>query len=182
MIRDRHIKRHITVHHLLLVISVLIIISCRSGHESKELNVLPGREEMAEMNKYLVQKDKERIENYIERRGLSMTESSSGLWSYIEDEGEGKSFSDNDRVVMEYNCFLIDGTPCYSSAELGPRQVVLGRTEMEPGLDQALRLLRPGGKGLFILPSFLAYGLKGDGKKIPARATLVYEIDIKNEK
>jgi hypothetical protein len=74
------------------VISVLIIISCRSGHESKELNVLPGREEMAEMNKYLVQKDKERIENYIERRGLSMTESSSGLWSYIEDEGEGKTF------------------------------------------------------------------------------------------
>ncbi|HPI68115.1 MAG TPA: FKBP-type peptidyl-prolyl cis-trans isomerase [Bacteroidales bacterium] len=182
MIRDGQIKLNIAVRHLLLLVSVLMILSCRSGHESQEEILLPDTEDMAEMNRYLVQKDKERIENYIERRGLSMTESSSGLWYYIEDEGEGKSFSDNDRIVMEYTCFLIDGTPCYSSAELGPRQVVLGRTEIEPGLDQALRLLRPGGKGLFILPSFLGYGLKGDGKKIPARATLVYEIDIKNEK
>ena len=31
------------------------------------------------MNRYLIQKDRERIENYIERRGLPMKESPSGF-------------------------------------------------------------------------------------------------------
>ena len=35
----------------------------------------PGTEEMAELNRYLVQKDREIIENYIERKNLTMTES-----------------------------------------------------------------------------------------------------------
>jgi hypothetical protein len=35
------------------------------------------------MNRYLVQKDRERIGSYIERRGLPIIESSSGLWYYI---------------------------------------------------------------------------------------------------
>ena len=31
--------------------------------------VKPGKEEMADLNRYLVQKDREIIENYIERKG-----------------------------------------------------------------------------------------------------------------
>ncbi len=163
---------------LLVILSVTIAVSCRSGNEKTNEKSLPGRNEIVDMNKYLVQKDRERIESYTDRRGLNMTESSSGLWSKIESEGEGRYFTDNDRIVMEYDCYLIDGTGCYSSEDLGPREVILGRSEMEPGLNQALRMLKPGGKGIFILPPFLAFGLKGDGKKIPPRAVIVYEIHL----
>jgi FKBP-type peptidyl-prolyl cis-trans isomerase len=51
---------------------------------------------------------------------------------------------------------------------------------MEPGLNQGLRMLKRGGEALFILPPFLAYGLKGDGNKIPSRSVLIYEIKILN--
>jgi len=163
---------------LIVILSVTIAISCRSGNEKTNSKSLPGRNEMVDMNRYLVQKDKERIESYADRRGLIMTESSSGLWYKIESEGEGKYFTDNDRIVMEYDCSLIDGTGCYSSEDLGPMEVILGRSEMEPGLNQALRMLKPGGKGIFILPPFLAFGLKGDGEKIPPRAVIVYEIHL----
>jgi FKBP-type peptidyl-prolyl cis-trans isomerase len=79
---------------------------------------------------------------------------------------------------MDYECSLLDGTDCYSSKELGPKAVVLGRSEMEAGLNQGLRMLKPGGEAIFILPPFLAYGLPGDGKKIPSRAVIVYHITI----
>lgn len=161
-----------------MILSVTIAVSCRSGNEKTDVKSLPGRNEIVDMNKYLVQKDRERIESYTDRRGLNMAESSSGLWYKIESEGEGRYFTDNDRIVMEYDCSLIDGTGCYSSEDLGPREVILGRSEMEPGLNQALRMLKPGGKGIFILPPFLAFGLKGDGKKIPPRAVIVYEIHL----
>jgi FKBP-type peptidyl-prolyl cis-trans isomerase len=52
---------------------------------------------------------------------------------------------------------------------------------MEAGLNQGLRMLKPGAEAIFILPPFLAYGLPGDGKKIPSRAVIVYRITILND-
>ncbi|NMB51687.1 MAG: peptidylprolyl isomerase [Bacteroidales bacterium] len=171
---------------MLIIILILAValtsFSCRSETGNYNNIQVPGKKELADMNRYLIQKDRERIENYIERRGLPMKESPSGLWYYIENEGYGTLLADNDRVLMEYNCFLIDGTRCYSSQELGPKELIIGRSETQPGLNQALRMLKPGGEGIFIMPPFLGFGLKGDGNRIPSRATIVYEIKIPAEK
>ena len=133
---------------------------------------------MAELNKYMVQKDRERIQNYIERKGLDMTESESGLWYLIKTEGRGDNLSDNDRIMMEYECSLIDGTFCYSSQESGPKELILGHSEMEAGLDQGLRMLKRDGEAIFIIPPFLAYGIVGDGDKIPPRAIFIYNVSV----
>jgi len=66
---------------------------------------------------------------------------------------------------MEYSCTLLDGTGCYSSEESGPREIILGRSELEPGLAQGLRMLKP--EGSIVYPASIpAYGLKGDGNKV----------------
>ncbi len=161
---------------MILLISGLI--SCNTAHERQDGSKAPGKNEMAELNRYMIQKDRERIQNYIERKELHMNESGSGLWYQIISEGSGDYFSDNDRIVMEYECSLLDGTGCYSSTESGPKEIILGRSELESGLNQGLRMLKPGGEALFILPPFLAYGLVGDGKKIPPRSVVVYNISI----
>ena len=133
---------------------------------------------MADLNRYLIMKDRERIENFIERKHLRMEETSSGLWYHIRKEGEGSLLTDNDRVIFDYECTLLDGTFCYSSENKGPRDVALGRSDLEAGLNEGLRLLRKGGEAIFILQPYLAFGLPGDGNKIPSRAVLVYEIKI----
>jgi FKBP-type peptidyl-prolyl cis-trans isomerase len=167
-----------------VLISALLltsVFSCRQVPEQKNLHE-PGKKEMADLNRYLVQKDRERIENYIERRDLKMTESQTGLWYQIRSEGSGNYLTDSERIVMEYNCSLLDGTICYSSGESGPKEVVIGKSEMAAGLNEGLKMLKPGGEAVFIIPPFLAYGLKGDGNKIPARSIIVYEIKIMNKK
>lgn len=133
---------------------------------------------MVNLNRYLVQKDREKIQNYIERKNLKMTESPTGLWYQIIKEGSGKNFTENKKVVFEYECFLLDGTRCYSSKELGSREVTLGKSEMEAGLNEGLRMLKPGAEAIFIIPPFLAYGLVGDRKKIPPRAIIVYSVSV----
>ncbi|MBN2861533.1 MAG: hypothetical protein JXN62_00125, partial [Bacteroidales bacterium] len=87
-----------------IALTLFIVVSCRSGEEVRDSESLPGRREMADMNKYLIQKDRERIENYIERRGLDMKETPSGLWFSIENEGTGDYFTDNDRIRIDYDC------------------------------------------------------------------------------
>jgi FKBP-type peptidyl-prolyl cis-trans isomerase len=127
------------------------------------------------MNNYLIQKDRERIESYIERKELSLTETSTGLWYTILKDGTGDFLKDGDIILYEYDCILLDGTSLYNSQE----QIQIGRSELPIGLYEGLQLLkRGGGEAIFILPPFLAYGLIGDGKKIPSRATLVYNIRV----
>ncbi len=168
----------ISIRNLLFISLLIITAACRNGKDTGTEIYKPGENDMTELNRFMVQKDRERIQNYIERKKLNMSESPAGLWYLLIKEGEGAKFTDRDKVVMEYECYLLDGTKCYSSASLGPRELVLGRSEMEAGLNEGLRMLRPGAEAIFILPPYLAYGLIGDGKKIPSRAIVVYNIKI----
>jgi len=106
-------------------------------------------------------------------------ETQTGLWYQVLKEGEGKTFSDGDEVILDYESTLLDGTKCYSSAELGPKKLIMGRSEMEAGMNEGLRLLKPGSEAVFIIPPFLAYGLVGDRKLIPPRAVIVYNIIVR---
>jgi len=167
-----------TIRLIALTLLMMITFSCKSGTDKPDSQTMPGKKELAELNRYFVQKDRERVESYIERKGLKMTESPSGFWYFVKSEGTGSLLTDNDRIVMEYGCSLLDGTVCYSSAELGVKEIVLGRSKIEAGLDQGLRMLKPGGEAIFIIPPFLAFGLTGDGRKIPAKAVIVYNIKV----
>jgi FKBP-type peptidyl-prolyl cis-trans isomerase FkpA len=166
--------------YLLLLLSVAIL-SCRNGSEKNTARYKPGKDDMADINRYIIQKDRERIQSYSERKGIDIKESPNGLWYDIEKEGSGTFFKDNDRIIFEYECSLLDGTPCYSSKELGSKEIILGRSELPAGLNEGLKYLKSGGVAIFILPPFLAYGLIGDGRKIPPRAIVVYNIHIKTE-
>jgi FKBP-type peptidyl-prolyl cis-trans isomerase len=167
--------------YFLFILMTIIQSSCHNGRESNSSVSQPGKGEMADLNRYLITKDRERIQNYIVRKNLTMTETKTGLWYQILKEGDGKTFREKDRLIMDYDCTLLDGTKCYSSKESGPRELILGRSEMETGLNEGLRLLRPGSEAIFIIPPFLAYGLIGDRKLIPPRAVLVYRVSVRTK-
>jgi FKBP-type peptidyl-prolyl cis-trans isomerase len=163
---------------LVVLLAATILSSCNQKGEGGDGARKNGRNDMADLNRYLVTKDRERIMNYIERKGLHMTETSTGLWYQIVNEGKGPFFREKDRIVFDYECSLLDGTKCYSSASVGPKELVLGRSEIEAGLNEGLRLLKPGSEAIFIIPPFLAWGLVGDRKMIPPRSVIVYRISV----
>ncbi len=163
---------------LLVVILIPWLLSCGRGSEKQAVTAKPGKKELAELNTYMVEKDRERIINYAERKGLKLTETSTGLWYQIMAEGSGTYLKDNDPVRFEYECTLLDGTPAYSSEESGPKEIVMGKSPVEAGLDEGLRLLKPGGEAVFVIPPYLAHGLLGDRNKIPPRSVVVYYIKI----
>lgn len=164
--------------YLLHVVLIVMLVSCGSGKPDTILAGKPGTKEMEDVNRYLIQKDRERVLSFIERKGLNMTESLSGLWYQIIRTGEGDFLKESVKIVMEYECYLLDGTKCYSSEDTGPKEIVLDRTGIEPGLYEGLRLLKPGAEAIFILPPFLAHGLRGDGNMIPPRSVIVYKVNI----
>jgi len=166
-----------TTKYAVFLFILLSLPGCWNSNQKQTVSK-PGENEMADLNRYFIQKDKERILNYIERKNLTMKESPTGIWYQIIDVGDGEFFKDGSKVKMEYECSLLDGTKCYSSETLGPKELILGRSEMESGMNEALRLLRPGARAIFIFPPYMAYGLVGDRKMIPSRAVVVYNVNI----
>jgi len=160
------------------IIVFILVTSCSGNQKHNNSVVKPGKATMADLNRYLVEKDRERIKNYIERKNLDMKETATGLWYQVIREGSGKQFNDNDRVRMEYDCSLLDGTQCYSSRELGVKEVIIGKGDTEQGLNEGPKFLRPGAQAIFILPPYLAYGFVGDRKMIPPRSVIVYNVNI----
>ena len=168
----------ISIETIIVGLFFCAMVSCKNGKESTPSHNPPGRKDLENLNIYLVQKDREIIQSYIERKNLKMAESKSGLWFLVVKQGEGDYIRENDKVIFDYKCSLLDGTLCYSSEVDGQKEIILGRSGLEAGLEEGLRLLKPGAEAIFILPPFLGHGLLGDQKNIPARATLVYEIKI----
>ena len=65
-----------------------------------------------------------------------------------------------------------------NSSVVLPKELISGKSEMEPGMNEGLRLLKPGARAILIIPPFLGYGLIGDRKKIPSRSIIVYNVNI----
>lgn len=164
--------------HLLVLPVLFLMISCLDRGGNTGSLIVPDRESVEEANRYMVQKDRERIENYIERRGLGMKMTLSGLWYMVTDTGAGIAIKADDRISLDYTSSLLDGTGLYSSDERGPREIAIGKTNIEAGLDEGLRMLRGGSEAIFIIPSYLAHGLLGDGEKIPPRSVIVYQVKV----
>lgn len=167
----------------ILVSSILILFAlsnsgCNRNESAEDSSNRLSDEQLVNINRELVIKERERIESYIERKGLEMKMTDAGIWYSISKVGEGDIIKGGDRVRLEYICSLLDGTLCYSSGRNGDLSITIGKSDIPSGLDEALRLLKIGTEALIILPSNLAFGLVGDGDMIPARATLVYEIKV----
>lgn len=73
---------------------------------------------------------------------------------------------------------MLTGDLVYSSEIAGEREFRIGRGGVELGLEEGILLMREGDKARFIMPSHLAHGVPGDGVKIPARAAIVYDLEL----
>ena len=154
--------------------------SCKQGQTDEGIkDTFEDQDEMlVRINKYLVRKDVELIESYAKRRGWNITQTESGLFYEIYEEGSGDSARDGRKVTINYTLSLLDGTICYSSDESGPKTFRLGRSREESGLEQGLLMMQAGDKAHLILPPHLAYGLLGDEDRIPARSIIVYDVEL----
>lgn len=160
----------------LFCLLILTVGACKQPADTRDKEKLTS-DQLMEINRELVMKDKERIQSFIERRNWQMQETASGLWFEIREPGKEPKPVSGNAVAIDYQCYLLNGTSLYNSAEEGPLRFKIGYTDVPPGLNEAVMHLGQGGKGRFILPAHLGYGLLGDEERIPSRAILVYEIE-----
>ncbi len=171
----------VQAYKVLILISILIfvLLACNSPDEPVNKSGNKNIEEsLVEANKQFVKSEDRQIEDFIARYAWTMTKTGTGLRYMIYQKGSGKPVETGNKVTIKYTVGLLNGEPCYSSAETGNKEFVAGQGGVEAGLEEGILFLKKGDRAKFILPSHLGFGLVGDGNKIPAKATLVYDIEI----
>lgn len=166
-----------SILYILFMIYILSFTGCHEKTGRKENTERISKEQLAEINRQLLIKDRERIISYIERKELDMRETDTGLWYFESVKGSGDIINGNN-VILEYTCSLLDGTVVYDSKEDGLMTFKVGKSDIPSGLNEGVQLLGEGSEALFIMPGYLGYGLLGDENKIPARSILVYNIKV----
>lgn len=171
--------------HIIFAFSLLLAAGCNRSAEPEQQTPQDSaalRETLAETNKLLLSAEDEEIEDFIERYGWQMQQTGSGLRYMIYQHGDGPRAQDGMTAVLHYQVHLLTGDRVYGSEQDGPLEFQIGRGGVEGGLEEAILLLRQGDHARFIMPAHLAHGLPGDGVKIPKRATIVYDLELKELK
>lgn len=167
---------------------VAVLVSCLScqcsGQESQkktqhQRDFEKIRNQRMQAEREFLEKERKSIETYIKDRGLEVERTGTGLYYQIlEDSASDVKVESEDEVVFQYDIYLLNGTLIYSSEENSPEALVIDRENAEIGIHEALKKLGLGDKGLFILPSHLAFGVAGDQEKVPPKTALAYEIKV----
>lgn len=171
---------------ILMICLSLIIFSCNNAPEEvKEEKPQAyseikheNREERLNWNKNLVEIDYSVIQKFIDRREWKMQKTQSGLFWQILNNTDGEQAVEGLTAVFSYKTSLLDGTVIYTSKEFGNREIILGHNQDEAGLDEGIKMMKIGEKARFILPPHLAFGVPGDGFRVPYYSVLVYEIEL----
>lgn len=103
----------------------------------------------------------------------------SGVRYIIAKEGEGLTPMKGMRLKVLYEGSLLDGTvfDAVSNVE-EPFTFQLGMRQVIEGWEEVFRDMKKGERRILIIPHEMAYGLKGQGKAIPRRSTLIFDVTL----
>ncbi len=168
---------HQTMQKSIITLSLIAFISlaCNRQPELPPSQASPeiSRNQLIAVNEKMLREEDELINDFITRYQWDMKKTGTGLRYMIYAEGEGPAAAEGHKATVRYTVVLLNGDTCYTDMI---RTFVVGKDKIESGLDEGIRLMHVGDKAKFILPSHLAFGLMGDRRAIPQKATLVYDV------
>ncbi len=161
---------------------VFFAVSCSSGthREHKALSPAETKERLIRANRQFVKNQLDDIQDYIARHGYKMDSTQTGLQYQIKKSNDiyGVAASANEIAGIRYKITLLDGRECYTADSALYREYHLTNDDMPAGLREGVLMMHEGDKALFIIPSYLAFGLTGDGDCIPPNAALVMTVSL----
>ena len=167
---------------LILGLVLLLLTSC---HGDPPMVVTPNvkgndlKENMINANRTIARTEETSIDQYVARRGWSMTRLPEGARIMEYEVGKGAMVQYEDSVCVDYSVEALNGKMIYEGVS---ECFVAGRRQQMIGLDQAVLNLHFGSHAKVILPSHLAYGIGGDGDRIPQSTILVLDLEVKNKR
>lgn len=119
-----------------------------------------------------------RIVDYCTANGIDTKPSTSGLVYISFKEGTGSFPANGDTLIVKYTGRLLSGQVFDSSEEgTGTIRFIQGEGKMIKGWEEGFSYMKEGGMARFIIPSRIAYGIRGFGP-VPPDSPVIYDVEL----
>lgn len=123
------------------------------------------------------------ISEYLKKNSIPAIQTANGNFIEIVQPGTGAKVDSGKYVTVKYTGRLFSGQAFDSNIDSSfghtePLGFTVGRQEMLPGFDEAVKTLKVGAKARFFIPSMQAYGKSGRPPKIQRYENLIFEVEV----
>ncbi len=169
-------------------ITVLLVVfatltSCKQQQARMPVSRSSGTfmKESAARNKKLIAGEEGKIDSIIKSNpNTKYLASNKGYWYYYVTRNEKDTLRPKKGDVAEFDYEIMDlkGNVVYSDVELRPQTYVVDKQNIMMGLRDGIKLMRKNEKVTFLFPSHMAYGYRGDTKRIKTNQPLIVTVTL----
>lgn len=128
------------------------------------------------INQNLAKKEDLLLKNFALQKDKAFKRSETGFWYKMDQPGNGIKLKDS--VACTFSCKLLSLQGKLLQMEV--KHIIIGKKQDVVGLEEGLKLMNKGGSATFIVPWYLAYGMKGNEPLIPPYTSIMYTIKVLN--
>ena len=171
-----------------LFLLIMICFSCSKLEPRRPINSKPSTTiyfEAMQQNKILNQQEDDKILEIIKQDSLNTYhQSSNGFWyKYIHKIEEDLPTPVKGNIVtFKYNITDLKDSILYSNEDLGIKTYIVDKEDIISGLQKGIKLMKIGETITFVIPSYNAFGIAGDGKKIGINQSIKSTVTLTNIK
>lgn len=164
----------------------MLCFGCSKIEPRKPINPRPSStilQETIQESKKLNALENARLLSIIEKDSTKNYQvSSNGFWyAYINKVEESKkSPKIGDVVSIQYDIADLQGNIIYSKEELGLKNYKVDKEDFISALQSGIKLMKVGETITFVIPSYKAFGVSGDGKKIGINQSIKSTVTLIN--
>ena len=172
---------------ILLLLSI-VCFGCSKVKPRRPINPKPSTtilKETIKKSKKLNQIEDAKIIKLIKKDSANTYQvSSNGFWyTYInKTEEEKPKPKTGDIVTIEYNITDLHDEIIYSKEELGTKTYTIDKEDFISALQVGIKLMKVGETITFVIPSYNAFGISGDGNKIGINQSIKSTVTLTNIK
>lgn len=172
---------------IMLFVVFIAFLSCKQQQARMPVSRSSGTfmKESAERNKKLIAGEEGKIDSIIKSNPKTQYISSKkGYWYHYEIRNERDTLrpKKGDVAEFEYEIMDLKGNVLYSEVELRPQTYVVDKQNIMMGLRDGIKLMHKNEKVIFLFPSHMAYGYRGDTKRIKTNQPIVVSVTLNDFK
>ena len=169
-----------------LIFTSILCFGCAKIEPRKPINPKPSSTILQETLKESIKlnaMEEARIVSIIKKDSTNNYHvSPNGFWyTYIHKVDENKTAPKmGDVVSLAYNITDLQGNIIYSKEELGLKHYKVDKEDFISALQTGIKLMKVGETITFVIPSYRAFGVSGDGKKIGINQSIKSTVTLIN--
>ncbi len=173
---------------LFFILLILFLVSCSTSQPRRPIHPKPSTtifQDNIEATKKIFQLEEAEILKFIKKDSLNLYLSASkGFWYTYNIRVEAKSAMPKPGNIVEltYDIRDLNDSILYSKEVLGVKNYEVDKEDFISGIQKGIKLMKVGETITFVIPSYNAFGISGDGKKIGIYKTIKSTVTLLNIK